>query len=549
MAVRVKRSDLNTDQVETIRKLLCLQPVTPPVFGGNRYNSAPSKPPILFYLFDENTENSQHATVTLPFTFSRVLTGKPPNVDLQYPMVSFAFKGELFEHQKPLEEEAYSQLKEKGATTVGLYPGFGKTVVGAKLSSRLSLYTLILYHRDFLGPQWEKTYQDFTNATCWIAGTVPAPRQMPAVTFCMDTRVHLLPPEYRSRIGCLIIDEAHAFCTPSRVECLLGFTPKYVIAETATLERDDGMHAMIQAICGTHGIFRTSTKPFDVIKLETGYEPPTQQTAQGRLDWAALVRTLAFEPYRNSLILSMITNNPTRKIVILTGLIDHVNYLVKAISDMGEKVDSMAGNKKTYSDSRILVGTIQKIGTGFDEKTACPDFNGVRIDMLILVTSVKKLSTLEQSVGRVFRAEFPVVVDFVDNNSTLKSHWYQRQKWYKSRCGNVTVKKMLPTAPTTKVYNANGDEVVQTPPQATPQATPPQPTPQATPQLTLTLTPQATPQATPTPTPTLTPQPTPQATPLRTLPPVPPRKPKPTKGKKPMAPQRFYSLDGEEITS
>ena len=168
--------------------------------------------------------------------------------------------------------------------------------------------------------------------------------------------------------------------------------------------------------------------------------------------------------------------------------------------------------------------------------------------MLILVTSVKKLSTLEQSVGRVFRAEFPVVVDFVDNNSTLKSHWYQRQKWYKSRCGNVTVKKMLPTAPTTKVYNANGDEVAQTIPTAQPPTsntttnttttnTNTTPTPQATP---------TPPQATPTPPPPT--PPTPQATPQRTLPPVPPRKPKPTKGKKPTAPQRFYSLDGEEIT-
>ena len=510
MAVRVKRSDLNTEQVETIRKLLCLQPITPPVFGGNRYNTAPSKPPILFYLFDDNATNPHDSTVTLPFTFSWVLLGKVPNIGLPYPMVSFAFKGDLFDHQKPVEEEAYSQLKEKGATTVGLYPGFGKTVVGAKLSSRLALYTLVLYHRDFLGPQWEKTYQDFTNATTWIAGAQPPPRQMPAVTFCMDTRIHLLPPEYRSRIGCLIIDEAHAFCTPSRVECLLGFTPKYVIAETATLERDDGMHAMIQAICGTHGIFRTSTKQFDVIKLETGYEPPTQQTAQGRLDWAALVRTLAFEPYRNALILDLIVKNPTRKIVILTGLIDHVNYLVKAIADMGIKVDSMAGNKKTYSDSRVLVGTIQKIGTGFDEKTACPDFNGVRIDMLILVTSVKKLSTLEQSVGRVFRAEFPVVIDFVDNNSTLKSHWYQRQKWYKSRCGNVSVQKMTTVTPTTKVYNMEGEEIVG----ASTEGTVSQEKP---------------------------------LDPVRMLPPVPPRKQKPPpKGKK-SAPQKFYSLDGSEI--
>jgi len=111
---------------------------------------------------------------------------------------------------------------------------------------------------------------------------------------------------------------------------------------------------------------------------------------------------------------------------------------------MGESVDSMAGTKSTYSDSRILVGTISKIGTGFDEKTACPNFNGVRINMLILCTSIKKASLLEQSIGRVFRAEMPVVIDLVDDNPILKRHWKERQKWYISRNGTIKTIKMIP---------------------------------------------------------------------------------------------------------
>lgn len=439
MAVRIKRSDLTEAQVDTIRKVLFLQPVAPPVYGQQQHfyqaNGA-TKPPILFYLYDEATQE-----VTIPYTFSWILTGKVPNVDKVYTLLPFTFKGDLFDHQKPVEEEAYQHLLDKGSTTIGLYPGFGKTVVGAKLAARLGLPVVVLYHREFLGPQWEKTFADFTNATTWIVGT-PAPPHMPNVTLCMATRVHLLPPEYRARIGCMIIDEAHAFCTPSRLDCLLGFTPRYVIAETATLERDDGMHSMIQAICGLHGIFRSSSTPFEVVKIDTGFTPPTTQTAQGRLNWSELVKTLATNPHRNQFILDIIRENPERKIVVLTGLVEHVHALVKMIREMGEKVDFMAGTKKSYSDSRVLVGTIQKIGTGFDEKTACPDFNGIRIDMLILVTSVKKLSTLEQSVGRVFRAQSPIVIDFVDNNSTLKSHWYGRQKWYKSRLGEVSVRKM-----------------------------------------------------------------------------------------------------------
>lgn len=437
MAVRIRRSDLTDEHVEKIRKFLFIQPVQPPVYGQPKFYQAQPKPPIIFYIYDQAS-----GEVILPYTFAWILLGKQPNIDIAYVLAPFQFTGELFEHQVPVEEEAYQHLMQKGATTIGLYPGFGKTVVGAKLAARLGLFTIVLYHREFLGPQWATTFKENTTASVWIVGGTPSPCHMPNITLCMATRVHQLPAEYRSRIGCMIIDEAHAFCTPSRIDCLLGFFPRYVIAETATLERDDGTHAMIQAICGLHGIFRSSTKPFQVVKIETGFNPPTSQTAQGRLNWSELVKTLATDPYRNQLILDLVKAHPERKIMILTGLISHTQELCKKLREMGEIADYMSGTKKSYSDSRVLVGTISKIGTGFDEKTACPDFNGVRIDMLILVTSIKKLSTLEQSVGRVFRAQSPIVFDFVDNNSTLKSHWSARQNWYKSRMGTVTVWKM-----------------------------------------------------------------------------------------------------------
>ena len=435
MALRVKRTDINDAQVYFIRSHLYFQPKQS--FLSERYGQQ-AKNPVLFYLVRDGD-------VFLPLTFGRAFTQTFSNRD--YPPTSFDFTGELFSHQVPVAEEALSQLLSRGTTTIGLYPGFGKTVIGAYLSSHLKLKVAVLYHREFLGPQWETTFKQFTNATTWIvptgfSGTPPDVD----VVLCMDTRYSSLSEEYRLHIGCLIIDEAHAFCTPSRVECLLSWEPRYAIAETATLIRDDEMHRMIYAICGTHGIFKTLTKSFQVLHLETGLIPETKQNIRGGLDWSSLTRWFSTCEDRNKMILSLVKNNPSHKILILTLELKHVSLLHELLQQENESVDYFAGSRKTYSDSRVLIGTISKIGTGFDEKTSCPNFNGKRIDMLILCSSVKKASLLEQSVGRVFRADMPIIIDLVDSHDVLKRHWYERKKWYQSRNGIISHIKMVPTS-------------------------------------------------------------------------------------------------------
>jgi superfamily II DNA or RNA helicase len=239
-----------------------------------------------------------------------------------------------------------------------------------------------------------------------------------------------------------------------------------VIAETATLERVDGMHTMIHALCGTHGIFRISQKPFHVIKIETGITPPDERNSHGGIDWDKMMKYFNQHPIRNQLILSIIQQNKSHKILLLTGYKEQAKILLEALRQQGESVDYMIGTKKTYSDSRILIGTISKIGTGFDEESACANFNGIRLDLLILCTSIKNAARLEQSVGRVFRAEFPTFIDLVDNHAICKNHWYERRKWYLDprRNGTIAEQKLdlqtlaIQPKPTKKEKNQKGEK-------------------------------------------------------------------------------------------
>lgn len=431
MAVRIPRASLTETQVDAVVRHLVLQPKDNNFHQRRNCFSNKGEEPIQFFYFDQTTND-----VVIPYTFYRGLTGHHPNADRPYPVVPHKFTGTLYEAQAPIAENALKHLHQHGTTTLNLYTAFGKTVVGSYLSSQLGLITLILYKSTILEPQWKSTYEEFTDAKIWVVGEDPPPGGA-HVILCMDTRFSKLPQSYVDQIGTVIIDEAHEFCTPGRVGCLLGTRPRYVIASTATLVRKDGMHVMMQSICGLHKVEKISQKPFIAYKFRTGIEIPIIQNMQGTPDWSAFCNAQSANEERNTMILDIIRRNPEFKILVLTWRADHVDLLEGAISKMGISVDKMSRNKKRYSDSQVLVGTISKIGTGFDEKAACDNFNGFRINLLLLVGSMRSVQLLEQVAGRCFRADFPQIIYFVDQTKISENHWKVAQPWFKSRNGTI----------------------------------------------------------------------------------------------------------------
>lgn len=432
MAVRINLDQLTEKQKETVRKHLYMQPKQVGFFKNKRFVN--SKDPILLYTIDK--PNRQ---IILPYTFANALLGQHINANKEYPPGKYNFVGSLRPHQEPIVSQALSHLEEKGTTTLGVYPGCGKTIMSMYLGSLLGGLTLVVFPTLMIKKGWISTCEKFTDAKVWtIDGKMNIPSEC-NVILTMDTAFHKIPKNILAMVKTLIIDEAHMFCVPSRINCLLGCTPKYVIACTATLERRDGMHSIIHAVCGTHGIFIKSDKRFTVYKLDTGIKVEVEQTKTGNANWAKLVADLSFHPTRNAFIIDIVERNPEHKIMILTWNVKHAYFLCDMLKSRDISADVLAGNKSDYNDSRILVGSISKISTGFDEAAACHDWGGVRANMMILTGSTKSLSGLEQTLGRVFRAAYPVVIDLVDNNRICKSHWRERRKWYEHQDQNCEI--------------------------------------------------------------------------------------------------------------
>jgi len=459
MSIKLSRASLDKAQKERIRKDLTLIPESKQFVPKNIQMFQASKEPIYFYLVENDD-------VFLPFNYGVKFVDSFPNDNIKRTKHEFGFIGKLRPFQIEIVNEAIEHLNTSRTTTLSTFPGSGKTIMGAYLATNIwkdkQEMILIMHPRSILNESWKTTFQEFTNAKVWVVPdkqidpikdyrkTYPN-SNAPDVIISVDQSLDKIPQKWLDNIGVLIIDEAHMLCTQSKVSSLLKVQPKYIIAETATLEREqDGMEVMIHHMCGEHSIYRSNKKSFTVFKLNTGIKPETVKTSRG-IDWNHLVNGLCEDESRNKLIVSIAKFALTKgwKIMILTVRKSHIDTLLEmirnetitikseedeegifTISTRNITADSMMGNKKNYQDSDVLLASVSKAGVGFDEQMSCSTFGGVRSNFLIYCASSKKESVINQHIGRIMRSDEPIVVHLVDDNPSVKRHWNVAKKFY-----------------------------------------------------------------------------------------------------------------------
>ena len=150
---------------------------------------------------------------------------------------------------------------------------------------------------------------------------------------------------------------------------------------------------------------------FKVVKVKTKVTPEREYSKDGKVIWASVINSLCESDERNDILLHYIMYFVSMKMMILTHRVNHGLLLYNVLKKLGVSCDYMCGVKKTYSNSRVLIGTPGKIGTGFDEKNNCMNYDGVRINCLFLVGSIKSTILLKQCIGRVFRSSNPIIFE------------------------------------------------------------------------------------------------------------------------------------------
>jgi superfamily II DNA or RNA helicase len=438
MSVLVELTSLSDEQISTISSSLTLQPrdKDSEKYAYMRNGHVKKEKPIVMYLHTKTT-------VSIPYNFACNLFEERMNTSNEHVKIITKIDEEwtpkfeliLREDQKEYLPECLDIMnKNDGCVIIGLPPATGKTIMGIWLAHKKRLATCILVPIGNLQKQWENTIKKCIpelSDSIWIVGdkNILPDGVVPAFTICMNQRYSKIPEYLRKSIGTIIIDEAHKFCTPTNVKCLLFFEPKYIIAETATLERNNGMHEMMYKIVGDKGLFKVSTKPYNVYRIDTNCEVEEKYGDRG-LIFGSLIEDLSNVIERNEIAIDIVRTNHKHKFIILTRLTEHVNTLNCMFEEEKIESDTLFGSKKKYKNTRVTIGTIPKMGTGFDEASFCDDFDGINADVLIIMLSIKGWQIFEQIRGRVMRSKQPIVIWLVDANSTCKKHFKGMQPWF-----------------------------------------------------------------------------------------------------------------------
>lgn len=442
MAIVIPRKNLSHKEQDFIVNMLTIKPKLPEknfFSKGFKMQFSQTEPePFPFFQVDENN-------VKVPYAFGSIFLKCHPHDNRDYHKINVSFTGELRDRQKKRVTKLDQHFEKHRTATLTAHTGFGKTRLSNYYIAKWGLLTVVLVPGEVLMNQWPKAIQDaLPGVKVGVVGEdyredLLDPEDIwknhPDVLICMPDRWKHIPAEVRSRIGFLIIDEAHMFCAPKRSICLLQFEPKYILAMTASPRRRDGTIEVIHSLCGLHQVKARYPNKVTVWSFLTGLSYTSEKDARGNTNWSGTVKKITEDDERNNLIADLavyLINDLKRKPLLMCDRKEHVIALDQLLKDRGVTCDYLMGTKSVYQDGQCLIAIMTKAGTGFDEQYACPEFNGLRIDTVVYCASFKEVNNLIQYGGRAFRSESPLIIHLIDDNSIIRNHWVSNSKYYKS---------------------------------------------------------------------------------------------------------------------
>jgi superfamily II DNA or RNA helicase len=306
--------------------------------------------------------------------------------------------------------------------------GSGKTVMGCALMAHWRQPATVLCHTKELLTQWRDSIRRFLGVEPGIIGAGDA-------TFSDTVNVALVQAltakpdilqELTRRTGLVMLDECHHCPAETFTTVMQAFPAAIRYGLSATPTRADGLTSFVTSVIGpyraiiTHGELEAAGVRVvpDIRFVRTGAS--VWNVVE---DWSGVMRGLAENGARNRLICELARDavNEGRTVLLLAGLVDHVEYLGGELGSVARVLHGRMAKKareRALSDIRegkasILIGT-QVADEGLDLPT---------LDTLILASPSRSPGRTEQRVGRILRnlegKRQAVVYDLVDDHPVL----------------------------------------------------------------------------------------------------------------------------------
>ena len=331
---------------------------------------------------------------------------------------------------------------------LGDYTVTHNTVIALWLSAQLNKKTLIVVHKTFLMDQWIERISQYTNAKVGIIQRKQIDVKDKDIVIAMIQSISMI--DYDNSIfndfGLVIYDECHHAASKVYSRALQKIGTQYTIGLSATPFRLDGLTKVLYWYIGpiiyrlvrkgenrvyVKNINYTCSHPLfvDIFKKKHGKNKPVHQK---------MITNMYKIDVRNNFIISIINfvrNLPNRKLLILSGRLEHLRILKTGV----DNIIKLEESKQTTSyyvgvmkqeklieaaEANIIFATFNMAEEGLD----IADLN-----TLILATSKKNV---EQAAGRIIRKAIqdgdicPMIIDIKDQLSGFMGWGDKRDKFF-----------------------------------------------------------------------------------------------------------------------
>jgi superfamily II DNA or RNA helicase len=330
---------------------------------------------------------------------------------------------------RPEQNDAIKEIKKSDFSICVAPPGFGKTLLGAKIFEIRACTTLIVVNKNMLLNQWIERFVDYFGYTKKDIGYLGKGHNK--LNGCIDvgTMQSLKnDPDVINNYSFVIVDECHHIPAITFEQIVKNFKGKYLLGLSATPNRKDELQPILYQQLGDisyeYKKKKTHTNKLQIIK--TNFESSAD-------NYATIINELCLDENRNNLIIDAIKTNIQRKILVLTDRIEHINVLESLFQQ--EKFDyiSVHGslNKKEQVENMnlvksksLIIATTSYFGEGID----FPHLNTI-----MFVTPISYYGRLVQYLGRIGRGNQEcLAIDFLDSkNAMLNSAYKKRLEGYK----------------------------------------------------------------------------------------------------------------------
>ncbi|MDN5048711.1 DEAD/DEAH box helicase [Aliarcobacter butzleri] len=330
---------------------------------------------------------------------------------------------------RPEQNEAIKEIKKSDYSICVAPPGFGKTLLGAKIFEIRACTTLIVVNKNMLLNQWIERFVDYFGYNKKDIGYLGKGFNKLSGQIDVATMQSLKnDPKIIENYSFVIVDECHHIPALTFEQIIKSFKGKYILGLSATPNRKDELQPILFQQLGEisyeYKKKKTHTNKLQIIRT---------QFVSNADNYATIINELCIDEDRNNLIVDIIKKNIDRKILLLTDRIEHINVLENLLQKENIDYISVHGslNKKEQVENMNLVKTkslILATTSYFGEGIDFPHLNTI-----LFATPISYYGRLIQYLGRIGRGNQEcLAIDFLDSkNAMLNSAYKKRLEGYK----------------------------------------------------------------------------------------------------------------------